>query len=325
MRAGQTGRAARVVWLVVFDGVQLLDVAGPVDVFDAANRLVGHEAYRLRLVAAGRTVRTGSGIRIEADEDLDASVDDVDTLVVAGGWGMDEVTADPRLVGGVARAAAAARRVTSVCTGAFVLAEAGLLAGRRATTHWSRTDRLGEGTGVRVEPDRIFVRDGQVWTSAGVTAGIDLALSLVEDDLGPHVARQVARWLVVFLHRPGGQSQFSQHLRRPVVSSDPIRAALDRVAADPSADHRVASLAEAVGLSRRQFARAFRAATGLTPGAHVELVRLEAAQRALESGRDTLAVIASSVGFGTEETMRQAFQRRLGISPGQYRSRFRDP
>lgn len=317
--------AVREVRLVVFDGVQLLDVAGPADVLDAANRVAGRDVYRLRLVARDRAARASNGIRIAADDDLVGGDDPVDTVIVAGGWGTDEVIGDAELVAYVRRAAGHARRVTSVCTGAFVLAEAGLLDGRRVTTHWSRTDDLGRRRDVRVEADRIFVRDGEVWTSAGVTTGIDLALSLVEDDLGPHVARQIARWLVVFLHRPGGQSQFSQHLRRPVVTSDPIRRALESIAEAPGGDHRVARLAASVGLSRRHFARAFRAATGVTPGTHVESVRLEAAQRALESTRDTLPVIAATVGFGTEETMRQAFQRRLGIPPGEYRARFRDP
>lgn len=310
----------------MFDDVQLLDVVGPADVFDAANRVTRSQAYDLHLVSPdGHPVTAGNGMRLAVDGATTSFTGDLDTLMVAGGWGSAEVADAPEVIAFVRRVARHARRVCSVCTGALLLAEAGVLEGRRATTHWAFGRTLAAFEGVEVEADRLFVRDGNIATSAGVASGIDLALSLVEEDLGAEVARTIARWLVVFLHRSGGQSQFSERLRLPPISSHPIRTAVDLIAADPAGDHRVDRLASNLGMSPRHFAREFRRHTGTTPAAYVEQVRVEAAKGLLESSSATLPTIARTVGFGSEEGMRQAFQRRLGIPPGEYRNRFTQP
>lgn len=308
---------------LVFDDVQLLDVAGPADVFDAANRVVGTEVYRLHPVSPdGRKARASNGVVLEVEASLAAYDGAIDTLLIAGGWGSERLVLAPDVVASVRDAAGRARRVASVCTGAFVLAEAGLLDGRSATTHWARCRDLAAYDGVAVEADQLFVHDENVVTAAGVASGIDLALWLVERDLGAEVARTVARWLVVFLSRPGGQSQFSQRAQLPAISSGPIRMVVDMITANPAGDHRVERLASACGMSRRHFARAFRHHTGTTPAAYVEVVRVEAAKGLLESSSATQQRIARSVGFGSAEAMRQAFHRRLGVAPGDYRSRF---
>jgi transcriptional regulator GlxA family with amidase domain len=213
--------------------------------------------------------------------------------------------------------------VATVCTGAFVAAEAGLLDGRRVTTHWARAAQLGaEYPSIVVDPDPIYVRDGKVWTSAGVTAGIDLALALVQDDLGDEVAQTVARWLVMFLHRPGGQTQFASSVWVPRAERSTVRAVQTVVEAAPGGDHRLPSMAAAAAMSVRHFARVFTAEVGETPGRFVERVRLEAARRELETTHDTLDVIAGRCGFGTAETLRRVFQRRLRVAPDSYRRRF---
>ena len=221
-------------------------------------------------------------------------------------------------------AAKRSRRVTSVCSGAFVLAAAGLLDGRRATTHWQWCDTLARTyPEIDVERDAIFVVDGPVYTSAGVTAGIDLALALVEEDLGADVAREVAQELVVFLRRPGGQSQFSAQIAAHPAEREPLRAVQAYIAANVGADLSVPALAERAAMSPRNFARAFRRETGMTPAAHVESVRVEQARIALEGSEAPVESIARHCGFGTVETMRRAFHRRLGVGPAAYRSRFR--
>jgi transcriptional regulator GlxA family with amidase domain len=320
--------AERHVVLFGFEGVQLLDLAGPADVFDAASRVVkanGVEpAYRLTIATAGGgAVRASSGMRIEADADL-AAVDpgEVDTLLIAGGRGRVALE-DSDLVAALPGVAAGARRVGSVCGGAFLLAAAGLLDGRRVTTHWAGCDELARRyPAVTVEPDRIYVRDGHVITSAGVTAGIDLALALVEDDHGIEVARTVARWLVVFLQRPGGQSQFSQRLAAPVPSESPIRPLVDGIVADPAGDHRVPALAARASLSERQLSRLFVKQAQTTPARFVERIRVEAARERLEQSGASVDAVAAGCGFGSAETMRRAFLRVLGVGPGEYRQRF---
>jgi transcriptional regulator GlxA family with amidase domain len=210
-----------------------------------------------------------------------------------------------------------------VCSGAFLLAEAGLLDGRRVTTHWARAERLArEYPAVTVQPDPIFIRDKNIWSSAGVTAGMDLALALVEEDLGQQVALEVARHLVLFLRRPGNQSQFSVGLWSTQPSSDPVRRAVRAIHADPGARHDIAALAAVAGLSRRHLQRRFTAELGLPPAAYVERVRVEAAQRALVDNGDRVDVIARRFGFGTDETLRRSFHRCLGIAPSEYRERF---
>jgi transcriptional regulator GlxA family with amidase domain len=323
--------ADRHVVLVVFEGVQLLDVAGPADVFDAATRVAGAgdggPGYRLTVASAdGASVRASSGMRIEPDTDL-AGLDPeaIDTLLVPGGRGR-VVLEDSELVAALPRVAVFARRFGSVCGGAFLLAAAGLLDGRRVTTHWAGCEELAKRyPAVTVEPDRIYVRDGNAITSAGVTAGIDLALALVEEDHGAEVARTVARRLVVFLQRPGGQSQFSQRLGARVPSESPIRALVDGIVAEPAGDHRVPALAERASLSERQVTRLFAREARTTPARFVERVRVEAARDLLESGRSSVDAVAERCGFGSAETMRRAFHRVLGIGPGEYRQRFSAP
>ena len=314
---------ARRVVLVAYPGVQALDVVGPADVLAGADRVVGGRAYALTIATPdGRSARSDAGLRLEADCALGEIDPPLDTLMIAGGWSYRSAMQDAVLISEVHRLARRSRRVASVCTGAFILAKAGLLAGRRATTHWAYCGELAdEFPAVRVEPDRIYVRDKPIITSAGVTAGMDLALALIQDDHGDELARQVARWLVMFIHRPGGQSQFSERLAHPVSASSPLRAALDAIVADPAADHRLAVLADTCDLSDRHFRRLFVQATGTTPGHFVERVRVEAARDLLEGGLP-VATTASRSGFGSPETMRRSFLRVIGVGPADYRARF---
>ena len=227
-------------------------------------------------------------------------------------------------MGWIKEVAPRCRRLTSVCTGAFLGAEAGLLDGRRVTTHWASAERLrAEFPSVLVDPDPIYVRDGKYWTSAGVTAGIDLALALVQEDLGVEVAQTVARWLVMFLHRPGGQTQFASPVWVRRAERSAVRAVQSLVEAAPGGDHRVPTLAAAAAMSVRHFTRVFTAEVGETPGRFVERVRLEAARVELETSNETLDVIAARCGFGTAESLRRVTQRRLGVAPDSYRRRFR--
>jgi len=312
--------------VVAFPRFQALDVFGPVEVFTAADRIAGGGEYAVELVAArAGAVETSSGIRVLPDRATRAvRLRSLDTLIVAGGDGVRAALEDRSLLGWIGRAAPRARRVCSVCTGAFLLAEAGLLDGRRATTHWASCELLAARyPEVAVEPIPIFVRDGNVATSAGVTAGIDLALALVEEDLGPELAREVARWLVLFLKRPGGQAQFSGALDGPVASRPSLRALQDWIPGHLDEDLSVAVLAERAAMSPRNFARAFRRELGATPGAYVERLRVEAARSRLESGDSPLGAVAAACGFGTAETFRRAFQRHVGASPSRYRERFR--
>jgi transcriptional regulator GlxA family with amidase domain len=247
----------------------------------------------------------------------------IDTLVVPGGLGTREAVADARLVRWIGRAAARSRRVASVCTGAFLLAEAGLLDGRRATTHWSACTALRRRyPAITVEEDRIFVRAGEVWTSAGVTAGMDLALALVEDDAGREAALEVARQLVLFVSRPGGQAQFSAQLSAELAEREPLRDLQAWIADHPDADLSVEALAARAHMSARNFARAFKQEVGMTPAAYVERARVERAQHALQRSQAHVAVVARRCGFGTAGTMRRAFIRRAGVSPADYRRRF---
>jgi transcriptional regulator GlxA family with amidase domain len=312
--------------LVVYPGVQLLDVAGPADVLATVTRMVGEVAYELVVASCdGQDIRANSGLSVGVDCALREIRDPIDTVMVAGGETYVEAMDNQQLVSEVHRLAFCSRRTVSICTGAFVLAAAGALDGRRATTHWGMCQELASAfPAVRVEPDRIFVREGDVVTSAGVTAGIDLALALVEEDHGAEVARSVARWLVVFVQRPGGQSQFSERLAYPVPDSSPLRPVLDAVVADPAADHRLAELAERASMSERHLGRLFVQATGMTPARYVERVRVEAARDLLERGVP-LHTTAERVGFGSTETVRRAFLRVLGVGPADYRARFALP
>jgi transcriptional regulator GlxA family with amidase domain len=315
---------SRRIVFVIFEGFQPLDLVGPHEVFQHAAALAG--GYRCEILApqAG-LVRSGSGLPVHAGRGIgDADPAGVDTLVVTGGRGVDDARLDPALTGWIAEAATGARRVASVCSGVFLLAAAGLLTGLRVTTHWARERQLSrEHPELTVDCDPIFIRDGRVWTSAGVTAGMDLALALVEDDLGREVAHTVAQELVLFLRRPGSQSQFSVPLWSAQPRTDPIRAALSAIHSDPGARHGVADLAVHAGLSPRHLQRRFTAEVGTPPAAYVERVRIEAARRALAGSDDPVETIARRCGFGTAETLRRAFHRTTRVAPSDYRSRFR--
>ena len=318
----------RTVLIVLFDRVQSLDVTGPLEVFATAaawsRRRTGPAAYQVRTASlGGATVRTSSGLAVIPDGDLrDQDQPPPDLLIVPGGDGARARPAD--LVGWLRDHAPAANRVASVCTGAFLLAEAGLLDGQRATTHWSRCEQLRrQYPAVRVEPDPIFIKDGRIATSAGITAGIDLSLALVEDDLGRDAALAVARALVVFLRRPGNQAQFSAQLSAQVAQRAPLRDVQQWIAEHPAADLSVAELARKASLSPRQFARAFAAEVGVTPGRYVERVRLEAARCQLEDSAAGVEQTARACGYRTAEGMRRAFVDALGVSPAEYRRRFR--
>jgi transcriptional regulator GlxA family with amidase domain len=247
-----------------------------------------------------------------------------DTLVVAGGAGARRAIGDPAIVDWIARASKRARRTTSICTGSYLLAAAGLLDGRRATTHWDYCVALAQRyPAVDIDPDPVWVRDGDVWTSAGVTAGIDLALALVEDDLGAGVALAIARQLVVFLKRPGGQSQFSGALSAQQATRPALRDLQGWIAGHLGDDLSVAALAARAGFSERSFARAFRTEIGQTPAAYVETLRVERARALLEDGAESLEAVARATGFSSPEILRRAFHRRVGVSPAAYRERFR--
>jgi transcriptional regulator GlxA family with amidase domain len=316
--------APRTVLVVLFDGVQSLDVTGPVEVFAGADAYAGDVGgtYRIRTASlAGAPVRTSSGLTLVPDHAL-ADAPDPHTLLVPGGQGTRGP--EPRLTDWLREHGPRADRLVSVCTGAILLAEAGLLDGRRATTHWAYCDRLArDHPAVEVDPDPIYVRDGTVATSAGVTAGIDLALALVEEDLGRQAALTVARHLVVFLRRPGNQAQFSVQLAAQTAQRDPLREVQQWITEYPGDDLSVETLAARARLSPRHFARAFQAETGVTPGRYVDRVRLEHARRLLEDTIDGVEQVSRASGYGTPEAMRRAFVKALGTAPAEYRRRFR--
>jgi transcriptional regulator GlxA family with amidase domain len=337
------------VLIVLFDGVQALDVTGPLEVFDGANqwraRRHARDAYQIRTASlGGHMVRTSSGLHLAPDHDLrqigpagpvgqigpagqvsqSAWVGQTgpEMLIVPGGAGSRH--AEPELIAWLRVHGRRAQRLVSVCTGTFLLAEAGLLDDRTVTTHWGYCDELAARfPALTVDPDPIFVRDGHVVTSAGVTAGIDLALALVEEDLGRDAALDIARNLVVFLRRPGNQAQFSAQLAGQLADRKPLRDVQRWIADHPAADLSVPTLARQASLSARQFTRAFAAEVGMPPGRYVDRIRLETARRRLEDTADGVEETARSCGYGTPEAMRRAFVRALGVSPGEYRRRFR--
>jgi transcriptional regulator GlxA family with amidase domain len=302
-----------IVAVLIFPDFQLLDAAGPITAFETAARQTDPPAYRLRVIArAAGPVVSSSGVQLIAEPLRDAPLD---TLIVTGGWGTRQAFACADTLAYVRAAAGRARRVASVCSGAFILAAAGLLDGRRATTHWARAAEFARAyPRIRVEPDRIFVRDGTVWTSAGITAGIDLALALVADDLGEAVAKRAAQQLVVYHRRPGGQSQFSALLDvdRPGNRFSPLIAwARERLGERLT----VARLADRAAMSPRHFARAFAAETGMTPAKAIERLRLEASRERVESGAEPIEQVAAHTGFGDPERMRRAYLRAFGQPP----------
>ncbi|MEV0463820.1 GlxA family transcriptional regulator [Nocardia tengchongensis] len=314
----------RVVLIVVFDGFQLTDLAGPADVFAGAAALGAAPGYRVELAAAqAGPVRSSCGIEVTAAHGLDTWTGPLDLLLVVGGLTFWAAAGDSDLVSGIRRVAAAADRVGSVCSGTFLLARAGLLDGRRVTTHWAGGELLAQQfPALTTEPDRIYVRDGPVWTSAGVTAGIDLALAIVAADHGPDLAREVARWMVVYLHRPGGQSQFSAPLTANPPKRDPLRELQVWMEEHPESDLSLPALAGRVGMSIRHFSRVFTGETGTTPARYVERVRIAAARRLLETTDQPMDRVAAAVGLGSPETLYRIFHRHLGIPPGEYRARF---
>lgn len=311
----------RTVLVVLFDDVQSLDVTGPVEVFNGAE-LARPGTYRIRTASLnGAPVRTTSGLTLVPDHAL-ADAPAPHTLLVPGGQGTRRPTRE--LVAWLREHGSRAERLVSVCTGAILLAEAGLLDGRRATTHWAYCDQLArDHPEIEVDPDPIYVRDGNVATSAGVTSGIDLALALVEEDLGRDTALTIARYLVVFLRRPGNQAQFSAQLAAQTARREPLREVQQWITEHPGDDLSVESLAARARLSPRHFARAFHAETGMTPGRYVDRVRLEHARRLLEDTADGVEEISRACGYGTPEAMRRAFLRTLGAAPAEYRRRFR--
>lgn len=319
----------RQVVILVYPGVQSLDVTGPLEVFTGARQVIAADgrrepSYEIGILSRdGTPLRTSSGMTVTPHAALRDAPEQIDTLIVAGGHGCMDAAADTVLIDWITEAASTARRTASVCTGAFLLARAGLLDGRRATTHWASAEELARRhPDVRVDPEPIFLRDGQIWTSAGVTAGMDLALALVEEDLDRDAALTIARHLVLFLRRPGNQSQFSATLAAQQPAREPLREAQRLVVEDVTGENSVEAMAVRAHMSPRHFARAFRAETGITPGRYVERVRLEAARRRLEDTADSIATVATACGFGTPETMRRVFLRTLEVGPAEYRRRF---
>ena len=319
----------RPVSIVTYPGIEIIDLTGPMEVFAFANNalqrsgICSEPAYPMQVLAAtSGPVTSSCGLQIIADKAYSDVQDGIDTLLIAGTPEVSCLLCDPALQDWVRTMAPKVRRLASVCTGAFLLAESGLLDGRRATSHWDYCDWLARDyPSVNVEPDRIFVRDGSISTSGGVTSGIDMVLSMVEEDWGSEVALLVARYLVVFLKRPGGQSQFSAYL-----TSEATRPELKELQAwivlHLTEDLRVEALAERMCMSPRNFARFFLTETGMTPAKFVEMARIDAARHYLGSTQQTLEVVADKSGFGDPERMRRAFIRQLGVNPQSYRERF---
>eukprot|EP01133_Synstelium_polycarpum_P006433 gene6433-7461_t len=319
----------RIINVLAFPNVQVLDVTGPLQVFASANDLARQQGlplpYAVSVIAAqAEPVMTSAGLALVA-EPLPPADAPCDTLVIAGGWGVYGAAEDPALVDWVRQKATQARRMTSVCTGAFLLAASGLLDGRRVVTHWTRCEELARKyPQLTVEANPIFIQQGNLWTSAGVTAGIDLCLALVEEDLGRAVALEVARHLVVFLKRPGGQSQFSVTLSLQKGGSR-FAELHAWIAEHLTLDLNVATLAAQAGMSERSFVRHYRSETGQTPARAVELIRVETARRQLADSSVSIKRIAVHCGFGCEETMRRSFLRAVSITPQAYRERFTSP
>lgn len=315
----------RTVALIGYEGVQSLDLVGPFEVFRMANLYGAAKAYDVKLASpAGGDIVTNSGLRLAGSVRLKSLPRDLDIILIAGG---DERgvrgAVNSEIVAWVRARAGATQRVGSVCSGAFVLAAAGLLDGRRATTHWEACDELRrQHPGVQLEPDAIYVADPPYYTSAGVTAGFDLCLSFVEADCGADVALAVARNLVLFMRRPGGQTQYSAALNVQSAATPRIRKLVSQIAADPTGDLSLPKLAERAGMTERTFSRVFHKETGLTPAAFVETARVDRAKALLESSDWPLARIAERAGISSLDALHRAFQKRVGVTPGEYRERF---
>ncbi len=318
------------VAMLAFPDVQVLDVMGPLEVFSRTSRWLrdhGHQSghvYTVEIVSLKRGMfRTSSGLRLHADHAIADVGRGVDTLLVAGGLGVEQYRTNAELRRWIRSQAGRVRRLASICTGAFLLAEAGLLEGRRATTHWNHCDAFArQFPGITVEPDTIFVREGSLYTSAGVTAGMDLALALVEEDFGRDVALAAARELVMFLKRPGGQAQFSAQLAVQLAEHEPLRELQAWIVEHPDEDLSIGRLARRVAMSPRNFARVFTREVGATPARFVAAVRVEAARRLLEETHEPLEAVCEKAGLGSPESLRRAFLRAVGVAPSQYRDRF---
>ena len=308
------------VGILVFDDMKLLDIAGPAEVFAEANHFGAN--YEVSMVSAdGRDVRASMGLRIPVDFSA-ATAGRFDTVVVAGGEAFPAGEVTDALASAAFDMSQRASRTASICTGAFVLAAAGLLDGKRATTHWNHARELARRyPGTRVEPDAFYVKDESTYSSAGVTAGIDLSLALLEEDHGAEVARNVARVLVVYLQREGGQAQFTDSLQAEVHHTSLLRGVVDTVNADPAAEYTAARLAEIARVSPRHLSRLFRDELDTTPGKYVELIRIDRAKALLDDGL-SVTKVAESAGFGTSESLRRAFISHLSIPPSKYRDRF---
>jgi transcriptional regulator GlxA family with amidase domain len=314
--------------MVAMPCAEVVEVGGVLDIFSIVNERLDQagaadQGYAVDVVSPAATVCAWPGLRLIAERSYRALRGPIDTLIVTGIDGPDDARRDPNLISWLARTAPRARRVVGLCTGSFVLAEAGLLDGRTATTHWAFCAELARRyPAVTVKNDPIYVRDGRVYTSAGASAGIDVVLALVEEDLGRRLALAVAQWMVVFLKRPGGQAQFSAQLSSQIAEREPIRDLQAWILEHPGADLSVDALARRVAMSPRNFFRVFVRQVGTTPGRFVERIRVEAARRLLEESSRGVSAVAAACGFGSQETMRVAFRRTLRVSPNGYRSRF---
>lgn len=312
----------REVVIVGYPGAESLEIASVSSSMDAANRLGVEPPYRVRLATpGGRDITCHSGLTLRGEISLERHTGPCDTLVVAGGFGSKAAAADTRIVGHVRRLAAHSRRVASVCTGAEILAATGLLNGKRATTHWIYADEIAARyPHVTVDAEPIYIRDGKLATAAGVTSALDLALAFIEEDHGPEPARIVARALVTYLQRPGNQSQMSIFVSAPATRLEPVRRAVAHIAANLDRDLSTSKLAAEIGVSERHLTRLFLTELGDSPGRYVRRTRTEAAAQLLVTTRLPVATVATRCGFGSAETLRQAFLNRYGIPPSRFRA-----
>lgn len=329
-RTSRTKPSSRRIAMLAFEDAQVLDVMGPLEVFSRTSRWLidngksNGSSYRVEIIGLKRgPFAVSSGLRLYADHGIAGVGAGIDTLMIAGGLGVAKFRAHAPLIAWIRAQSRLVRRLASICTGAFLLAEAGLLDGRRATTHWNHcADFARSFPAIRVEPDTIFVRADSLYTSGGVTSGMDLALALVEEDFGREVALAVARELVMFVKRPGGQAQFSAQLALQLAEREPLRELQTYVLEHPGDDLSVDRLAQRVAMSPRNFARVFAREVGMTPARFVASTRIESARRLMEETSLPLDAVCARCGLGTAESMRRAFLRVVGVAPGQYRDRF---